>query len=156
MIPRPPAGKKRVPWPSAPSQLQPDSPEAHLALGFTYYYGDRDYENALKEFAIAQRGLPNDAEVYLAIGAIHRRQGKWKESNANLEKAVDLNPNDTWPLQNLALNYEIQRDFDAANKTVDRALKLDPDSVGLWSIKAQMAIAEKGNLRDRQTSAWPN
>ena len=126
--------------------LQPDSPEGHLALGFTYYYGVRDYENALKEFAIAQRGLPNDAEVYLAIGAIQRRQGKWQESNANLEKAVSLNPNDTWPLQNLALNYEVQRNFEAANRTVDRALKLDPDSLSLWSIKAQTAIAENGNL----------
>ncbi len=47
-------------------ELQPDCAEGHLALGFSYYYGDRDYENALKEFAIAQRGLPNDAEVYLA------------------------------------------------------------------------------------------
>lgn len=126
--------------------LQPDSAEAHLALGFSYYYGDRDYENALKELAIAQRGLPNDADVYLAIGAIHRRQGKWKESNANLEKAVSLNPNDTWPLQNLALNYEVQRNFDAANQTVDRALKLAPNSLSLLSIKAQLAIAEKGNI----------
>ena len=126
--------------------LQPDSPEGHLALGFTYYYGDRDYGNALKEFAVAQRGLPNEAEVYLAIGAIQRRQGKWKESNTNLEKAVDLNPNDTWPMQNLALNYEVLRAFDAANRTVDRALKLDPESLGLWSIKAQLAIAENGNL----------
>ncbi|HYJ06560.1 MAG TPA: hypothetical protein VEX43_15600 [Chthoniobacterales bacterium] len=126
--------------------LQPDSAEAHLALGFSYYYGDRDYENALKEFAIAQRGLPNDADVYLAIGAIQRRQGKWKDSNANLEKAVSLNPNDTWPLQNLALNYEVQRNFDAANKTVDRALKLAPNSLSLLSIKAQLAIGEKGNI----------
>ena len=126
--------------------LQPDSAEAHLALGFSYYYGDRDYENALKELAIAQRGLPNDADVYLAIGAIQRRQGKWKESNANLEKAVSLNPNDTWPLQNLALNYEVQRNFDEANKTVDRALKLAPNSLGLLSIKAQLAIAENGDI----------
>src|SRR5688572_2279516 len=28
--------------------LQPDSAEGHLALGFSYYYGNRDYENALK------------------------------------------------------------------------------------------------------------
>jgi len=27
--------------------LQPDLPEGHLALGFSYYYGDRDYERAL-------------------------------------------------------------------------------------------------------------
>jgi TolB-like protein/Tfp pilus assembly protein PilF len=127
-------------------KLQPDCPECHLALGFAIYYGDRDYEKALKEFAIAQQGLPNEAEVYLAIGAIQRRQGKWTESNANLEKAVTLNPNDTWPMQNLALNYQMMRDFAAANKTTDRALKLSPQSMGLWSIKAQSEIAEKGTL----------
>src|SRR5881394_3027451 len=31
-------------------RLQPDLPEGHLALGFSYYYGDRDYERALSEF----------------------------------------------------------------------------------------------------------
>jgi TolB-like protein/Tfp pilus assembly protein PilF len=127
-------------------KLQPDCPECHLALGFAFYYGERDYENALKEFAIAQRGLPNEAEAYLAIGAIQRRQGKWKESNANLEKAASLSPNETWPLQNLALNYQMLRDFDAANKTIDRALKLSPESFSLWSVKAQSEIAEKGTF----------
>jgi hypothetical protein len=29
-------------------QLQPDLPEAHLALGFSYYYGDNNYDAALK------------------------------------------------------------------------------------------------------------
>src|SRR5213592_4546135 len=28
-------------------RLQPNFPEGHLALGFSYYYGDRDYERAL-------------------------------------------------------------------------------------------------------------
>src|SRR4029077_600318 len=105
-------------------QLQPDLPEAHLALGFSYYYGDNNYEAALKEFEIAQRALPNESEVYLAIGAIQRRQGKWLESTANLEKAVNLNPKDSWPLQNLAFNYQMQRNFDAANKAIDRALQI--------------------------------
>src|SRR5262245_24749992 len=36
-------------------RLQPDLPEGHLALGFSYYYGDRDYERALTEFEIAKR-----------------------------------------------------------------------------------------------------
>src|SRR5437868_1299360 len=31
-------------------QLQPDLPEAHLAMGFSLYYGDNDVEGALKEF----------------------------------------------------------------------------------------------------------
>src|SRR5947209_825720 len=127
-------------------QLQPDLPEAHLALGSSYYYGDNNYDAALKEFEIAQRGLPNESEVYLAIGAIQRRQGKWGESTANLEKAASLNPKDTWPLQNLALNYQMQRNFDAANKTVDRALQINPTGIGLWEIKVKLAIAEKGDF----------
>src|SRR4029077_10717709 len=61
-------------------RLQPDLPESHLALGYSYYYGDRDYERALAEFEVAKQGLPNDAQAYFAIGAIQRRQGKWTES----------------------------------------------------------------------------
>jgi serine/threonine-protein kinase len=127
-------------------QLQPDLPEAHLALGSSYYYGDNNYETALKEFEIAQRALPNESEVYLAIGAIQRRQGKWAESSANLEKAVSLNPKDSWPLQNLAFNYQMLRNFDAANKTIDRALQIDPKGISLWTIKAKLAIGAKGDL----------
>jgi len=48
--------------------------------------------------------LPNESEAYLAIGAIQRRQGKWAESTANLEKSATLNPKDTWPLQQLTYN----------------------------------------------------
>src|SRR5947199_1008044 len=86
-------------------ELQPDLPEAHLAMGFVHYYVDNDFDAAAREFEIAQRGLPNEAETYLALGAIQRRQGKWTESNASLEKAVSLNPKDSWTIQNLAINY---------------------------------------------------
>src|ERR1043166_1754440 len=127
-------------------QLQPDLPEAHLALGFSYYYGDKNYEAALEEFEIARLGLPNESEVYLAIGAIQRRQGKWATSIANLEKAAGLNPKDTWALQNLSYNYSILRNYDAANKTLDRALALDPTAMELLGIKSSLAIAEKGDF----------
>src|SRR5881398_1218032 len=127
-------------------QLQPDLPEAHLAMGFSLYYGDNDFAAALKEFEIAQRGLPNEAECYLALGAIQRRLGNWQESTDSLEKAVSLNPKDGWVFQNLALNYQMLRNFDAANKTIDRGLKVDPDGIGLWEIKSKLAIAEKGDL----------
>jgi TolB-like protein len=127
-------------------QLQPDLPEAHLAMGFSLYYGDNDFDAARKEFEIAQRGLPNEAEGYLALGAIQRRLGKWSESTASLEKAASLNPKDSWVLQNLALNYQMLRDFDAANKTIDRGLKVNPDGFGLWEVKSKLAVAEKGDL----------
>ncbi|PYK10924.1 MAG: hypothetical protein DME65_08500, partial [Verrucomicrobia bacterium] len=37
-------------------QLQPGLPEAHLARGYSYYWGDNNYDAALKEFEIAQTG----------------------------------------------------------------------------------------------------
>jgi serine/threonine-protein kinase len=127
-------------------QVQPDLPEAHLARGVSYYYGDNNYDAALREFEIAQRGLPNESEIYLYIGAIQRRQGKWAESTANLEKAVSLNPKDAWPLQNLTDNYAMQRNYEKANKTIDRALALDPTAVGPLEVKSKLAIFEKGDF----------
>ncbi len=127
-------------------QLQSDLPETHLALGYSYYYGDNNYDAALREFEIARQGLPNESDAYLAIGAIQRRQGKWAESTANLEKAVSLNPKDIWPLQNLTFNYGMLRNYDAANKTIDRALALDPNALGPWEVKSKLAIAEKGDF----------
>jgi TolB-like protein/Flp pilus assembly protein TadD len=128
------------------AQLQPQLPEAHLALGFVYYYVDNNFDAAAGEFEIAQRGLPNESEVYLALGAIERRQGKWTESNASLEKAVSLNPNDTWSMQNLAINYEMQRKWDASNKILDRALAITPTAFGLMEIKCKVALEERGDL----------
>ena len=127
-------------------QLDPDLPEAHMALGFWYSRADKNYGAALREFQIAQRGLPNEAEVYRGIGAIQRRQGKWTESTGNLEKAVELDPNNTWALQNLAFNYQVLRNFAAANNIMDRALKVDPNGLGLWEVKARLAVDEKGDL----------
>ena len=127
-------------------ELHPDLPEAHLARGYSYYWGDNNYGAALKEFEIAQRGLPNEAEVYLAIGAIQRRQGKWAESTANMEKAVSLNPKDWWSLQNLTHNYGMLRDFAKANQTIDRAIAANPAALGPWEVKSKLAISENGDF----------
>ena len=138
-------------------RLQPDLPEGHLALGYSYYYGDRDYERALAEFEVAKEGLPNDAQAYLAIGAIQRRQGKWTESTANLEKSAALDPRDANTLINLASNYMALRKFEAADKTVDRAIAIAPQSFEIASLKGYLAILWKGDLSmaEKQYSSIP-
>src|SRR5213595_3801844 len=139
-------------------RLQPNLPEGHLALGFSYYYGDRDYERALAEFEIARRDLPNEAQAYMAIGAIQRRQGKWAESTANLEKAAALDPKNESILMNLAYSYMALRNFEAADKTVDRAIAAAPNSFETVVFKGYVAAAWKGDLStaDKQFSAIPS
>jgi tetratricopeptide (TPR) repeat protein len=127
-------------------RLQPDLPEGHLALGFSYYYDDRDYEHALAEFEIAKRGLPNEAEAYMAIGAIQRRQDKWADSHANLEKAAALDPKNAGILFNLGYSYLAQRNYEAADKIFDRAIAAAPQSFGARALKAGVAILSRGDV----------
>ena len=126
-------------------QLDGDLGEGHLALGFSYYYGDRNYARALSEFEIAKRELPNEAEAYMAIGAIQRRQGKWNESTTNLEKAAQLDPKNAGVLSNLGANYLAQRDFTAADKVFDQAIAAAPQSYSAHAFKGAVAILSKGD-----------
>jgi TolB-like protein/Flp pilus assembly protein TadD len=138
-------------------RLQPDLPEGHLALGYSYYYGDRDYQRALAEFEIAKRDLPNEAGAYSAIAAIQRRQGKWAESTANFEKSVSLDPKNANVLFNFAFNYMAQRDFETADKIFDRAIAADPQSFAAHGMKSALAIAWKGDVSfaENQLSSVP-
>src|SRR4029453_7479682 len=65
-------------------RLQPDLPEAHLALGWYYSLGDAtrlgiDHARGLAEYQIAQRALPGDPEICLGIGRLLRHLGRWQE-----------------------------------------------------------------------------
>ncbi len=131
-------------------QIDSTIPEAHLAQGFVYYYIDSDYDAAEREFETALAKWPNQPDVHLALGAIQRRQGKWKESTASLEKAVELNPNDSWTMHNLALNYEMQRDFATAAKWIDHAISIAPENPAPWETKLKLLIEDKGDLEAAQ------
>src|SRR5438067_814492 len=121
-------------------RLQPDLPEGHLALGFSYYYGDRDYERALSEFEIARRGLPNESQAYLASGSIQRRQGKWTESTANWETAASLDPKNTTVLINLCFSYIALRNFETADKVLDRGITASPHSFQARALRGFMQV----------------
>jgi TolB-like protein/Flp pilus assembly protein TadD len=127
-------------------RLQPNAPESHLAAGYVAYYGDRDYERGLREFEIARRDLPNDSSVFVAIASIERRQGKWKESIADYEKAASLSPSDPIIIENLGLTYQAVRDFSAAAKAFDRAVALVPNSFEAKSLRATLEMEWKGDL----------
>ncbi|MGZ5003403.1 MAG: FlgO family outer membrane protein, partial [Chthoniobacterales bacterium] len=68
-------------------RLQPELGDAHLALAYYHYFGFRDYARARQKLEIARRATPNDAEIWDALGAISRREGRWNECLTNLEKA---------------------------------------------------------------------
>ena len=49
-------------------------------------------------------------------------------------------------MQNLAINYEVQRDFESANKVLNQALAVDPTAFGCWEIRGKVAFEQNGDL----------
>jgi serine/threonine-protein kinase len=109
-------------------RLAPDLPRAHFAMGLAHYWGRQDYHRALDEFSIALKGLPNDAELWMWMGQVHRRLGNWNEVLAAFEKAAQLEPRDADLFFDLGGNtYRFMRRYADAVRAYDQALSLAPD-----------------------------
>jgi TolB-like protein/class 3 adenylate cyclase/Tfp pilus assembly protein PilF len=117
-------------------RLRPDSGEAHLALAKHLYWGYRDYDRARQELAAARRALPNDPLPFLLTGYIDRREGRWDKATRNMERAVELDPQNFFTLQQIALTYTHLRRYADAAATLDRAVALAPKDV---SVRVQRA-----------------
>ncbi len=115
-------------------RLQPDLPDGHLALGLYYYWVDRDFDRALREFEIARAALPGEAISYIA--GIARRQGKFDEAIRNQQRAVQLDPRSPNALFELILSLTLTRRYREADQVADRTLTIAPDFVGARRIKA--------------------
>jgi serine/threonine-protein kinase len=124
--------------------LQPDLPKAHLALGFYYYCGYRDYDKALEEYAIAKKGLPNNQGIYNVEGWIMRRQGRFEEALDNFTKSFQLNPKSGNAAWEVAYTYHCMRNYDQALVHIDKAIELDP-SIGVYYTVKTLTLILKGD-----------
>jgi serine/threonine-protein kinase len=127
-------------------KIRPNLSECHRALGYYYYWGHLDYDNALREFDLALRGQPNNSDVLFAIGAVRRRQGRWEEAIANFRKAADLDPRSGINFYNLGETYYLVRDYASARRYVDRSVILAPDWNAPPIEQAVLLLSEKGDL----------
>jgi TolB-like protein/Tfp pilus assembly protein PilF len=127
--------------------LQPNSPETLLFLGYYQYWVLHDYGLAKATFARVSKVLPGSSEVSYALGAIARREGDWTESVAYWEKGLALDPRNTVLLTEVAFTYAALRQFPTAIKLYDRALEILPDELYLIASKATIYQAE-GNLQE--------
>ena len=127
-------------------RLQPDSGETHLAQAIHFYWGYRDYDGARKELAKAERALPNNAQIFLFLGLIDRRQGRWDEAIRNGEHALDLDPRNVDVIGDLGDTYFNLRRYKEAIAMANRALALEPRSAFLRSYPAWIGVEADANI----------
>ena len=128
-------------------RLRPDAGEAHLARAQNLYRGYLEYDAALTELEIAGQTLPNDAGVFELKAYIQRRRGKQDEAVRSLERAIDLDPRNTFTLQQLALSYHHLRRFAEENSILDRALAIEPNDVDTKVSRAFVEFHWKADTR---------
>jgi len=127
-------------------ELEPDLPEAQLALGFYYYRALRDYDRASEIFEFVQKARPNISPRLL--GYIQRRQGKWEESLENLKKAFKLNPRDHDIPQQIGLSYRFLRRYQEAEAWFNRSLSINPNNNSVKLAIAGLSLLARGNTKE--------
>jgi TolB-like protein/Tfp pilus assembly protein PilF len=125
--------------------IQPDSDEVHFARGWYFFQGLRDYDRARAELLLAQRTLPNNADIFSLAGSIDRRQGRWQQSTQELQRAVDLDPSNLFRLQQLAASYHVLRRYAAEDAIYDRALAVAPEDKSIPISRARIELDAHGN-----------
>ena len=128
-------------------ELQPELPEAHLALAWYHYWGRLDYERALEELAIAERGLPNDVRNRLLTAAIWRRQGKFEAAVDHFEEAFELSPQDARIAFNIGDSYRALRRYAEADRYYDLSISLAPDQQYAYAERAYNYISWLGDTK---------
>src|SRR6476469_8715656 len=122
------------------TRLRPNSGEAHLALAKHLYWGYLEYDRARNELSLAQKNLPNEPWAFVPAGFIDRRQGRWDESTKNLERAVELDPQDPAILDQLAGSYRYLRRYADEKRIYDRAIAIAPNDDALRASRAQIEL----------------
>ena len=126
--------------------LRPDLGEAHLASGLCFYRIERDFVHALSELEIARRLLPNDTEAESYLAYVCRRQGRWHEARAGLERARSHDPFNRTFEEELSATACLLRDWPSAAEHADRALALAPKMDPLKGERALVELWQNGNL----------
>ncbi len=105
-------------------------PGYQLALSFysQVYKGLRQYEQSLEYMKRVRQYHPESPEAYFEIAIIYESQDKYNEAIAETEVAMELFPNETKGLNRLSNLYIRKRNFEMADKYLDKYHKTIEDN----------------------------
>jgi serine/threonine-protein kinase len=126
--------------------LQPGLVAARLPLALYYYWGFRDYAQALQHLEIARRTTPNNADVAQTIASIARRQAQWERAIEGYGEAAALNPRASIPHFLTGEIYLQLRHYAESEQAQLRAIDLAADPGAAHVRRAETLLFWKGDL----------
>jgi serine/threonine protein kinase/tetratricopeptide (TPR) repeat protein len=124
-------------------ELQPDLPEARLALAFYFYHGLRNFSKALQEFETVKKIMPSNTSALQGIAFILRRQGDFHKAEENLKDAAALSPNDHNAIFTVGEHYLCMGRYDDAIHWFNRDILIAPDQTLPYHMKAMSYLLWK-------------
>ncbi len=115
-------------------------------MGYYYYRAFRDYGQALSEFSLAERGLPGSSDLAAARAYVLRRLGRWYESIASMEQAIQLDPRNADLFFNQAATHGMLREYGRAKELLDRTIAIAPDHGEAHVFLAELPLRRDGDV----------
>jgi TolB-like protein/Flp pilus assembly protein TadD len=128
------------------AELDPDLNETRLATAYFYYWGLKDYENALAELDAVERATRNNPLFLEARGYILRRQGRSASAAESLIHAFELSPRDPSLAVEIANTHLGMWRFERARHYYDLAIAMAPDRTGPYTLKIRNQYLWDGDL----------
>ena len=128
-------------------EIEPDLPEAHLALGQYYYMGELEYSEALKQFDFVLQKEPQNAEAYYYSACVYRRAGNWEMAKTSFLKAIALDPRSSQIAFNTGETFDLLRDYPKALQYYNTAIILRPEWTFPYIELSHMYLRWNGNSR---------
>lgn len=126
--------------------LQPELPEAHRAMGNFYYWGRRDYDNALRELAVAQRSQPNNSDLVNSVGFVERRQGRMEEAIKHFREVTELDPGSSNAWFSWGETLLLVRRYAEAIPVLRRGIDIAPDQPDCYSVLVRVMVNQSGDI----------
>jgi len=131
-------------------ELEPESPQVQFVEGRFYYHSKRDYDRALDIFFRVQEVLPNESKIFMSIGAIQRRMGKFEEALKNIKKALEYDPNSAVYTFEIAMTYYDMHKYLESERFFDKAISLAPTWPTAYHLKAHLYLSWYGSKEKAQ------
>jgi TolB-like protein/Flp pilus assembly protein TadD len=128
-------------------RLAPNLAEGHIALGFVFYWGYRQYDEALGEFQRALELQPNDARALSSLGYVHRRQGEWERCLSEFQRAGQLDPREAVVPASIGTTYLQLRRWKEAERAARHALTLDTREFGGMTTLLNSCLNGTGDIK---------
>jgi len=127
-------------------RLNPDLPEAKVALAAYFLRGTGEFDTAIHHLERALVLSPHNAEALALLGNSKRRQGDFETSADHYREALALDPLNANLAYNCADTFLRGRNYEEASRILERSLTLMPANVSLVKLRGDLHVAWTGDL----------